>query len=608
MLIATDTESTGLSIWHGHKPFGIGIAFENQDTDYIDFPVDPYKREVLVPDAFYLTKIPALLENPEITKVFFHAKHDIRMFKNINIDVRGPIHDVSIAARCVYTLEESVKLKPLAKKYIDIDDEDEQILNKKTQEYNRKAKDLGFCLNIEYKGNYWILKALNPDNNLVERYCRKDCLRTLLLWYYYEEAMQEMGVRHTYDQEMKLLDVTFAMEWRGIQANLERIKEGIVNCEKRRDELAFEITSRHGTVDLDKPLKLGKYLVENCGIPIREVTPEDKNIATDAPTLKRYLPNPVIIKLLSRKGYKTVGGYYKNYEFHNRNGRVHTSLKQWDTRTFRFSCVEPNLQNVANPHTSDGNVALIKEDVLTNARSVFEPTPGYIWLDIDYKQLELRIFASRGNVENLLKGFEEGDPHDNTRRNCPFLASKPKDQGRKVAKNTNFTVINMGGADVLYEKYNIPIEEAEIVIREFHNANPEAKKRGYELQKFASKYGYILNAYNDRLYVPKEYSYRGTSYDIQSSAGRQIKRAMIKLAAFFQKRALDAHLLLQVHDELIIEIDKRDFSNDLVKDIVNIMEDHGGAYCLPTPVDVSIVTENWGKKEEWKPNNIVILK
>jgi len=600
MLIATDTESTGLSIWRGHKPFGIGFAYKNQETDYIDFPVDPHTREVKVPDSFYLTHFVQHLENSKITKVFFHAKHDIRMYKSIGIDVKGPIHDVSIAARCVYTLEETVKLKPLAKKYVDIDDEDEQILNKKTLEYNRKAKQLGFCLNTEYKGNYWILKALNPNNDLCERYCRKDCLRTLFLWYFYVDAMKELGVRHTYDQEMELLHITYNMEWRGMKANLGRIKKGIAHCSKRRDEIAQNIFSRHGYTDLDKPLKLGPYLIENCGIPIREKTEKSKQIATDAPTLKRYLPNPVIIQLLSRSGYDSLRGYYENYEFHCQNGEIHASIKQWATKTFRLSCSDPNLQNISNPHTSDGNIGYLREDVLANARAVFEPRKGYIWLDIDYKQLELRIFASRSNCVNLLQGFKDGDPHDNTRRNCPFLAAKPKDQGRKVAKNTNFTVINMGGANVLYEKYNIPLEEGSIVIEEFHAANPEAKRRGYELQRYASKHGYIINAYNDRLYVPKEFSYRGTSYDIQSSAGRQIKRAMIRLAAFFQRRNLDCHLLLQVHDQLLIEVNESIFDRYLVKDIINIMEDHGGAYCLETPVDVSIVFDNWGDKEDYQ--------
>src|SRR5687768_1076875 len=135
MIIACDTESTGLSVWRGDRPFAIDICFEDETHLYIDFPVDPKTREVRIEESAEFYTIKSLLENSEIEKVFHHAKYDIRMLASINIFVKGKIHDTSLMARCVNTLEITVKLKPLAKKYLGIDTNDEEELKKSVNLY-----------------------------------------------------------------------------------------------------------------------------------------------------------------------------------------------------------------------------------------------------------------------------------------------------------------------------------------------------------------------------------------------------------------------------------------------------------------------------------------
>jgi DNA polymerase-1 len=572
MIIAIDTESTGLSTWLGARPFGIAICFEDESTGYIDFEVDPKTREVKIPDAFYLDKFINLIEDESIEKVFHNAKHDMRMLESIDVQVKGKIHDTSIAARCTYTLEETVKLKYLAQKYLDIPKDDEEDLKKTTAFYRKKAKKLGFNIHDQVEADYWLPKLFDRSNILCETYCKRDALRTMKLYQMYHDAMEHFNVTHTYEKELQLLLVIYEMEKLGIATSLERINEGIEHCTKKSIEIEEQITSKWGTVNLDSPKQLGPYLINNMGVPIKELTPSGE-IATGLPILKRYSDvSPGIELLFKRSAYETVGGYFKNYKEHYVNGEIHGTFKQFDTKTFRLSSVEPNLQNIANPDTSGGNISYIKEDELVNARRCFGPRPGHIWLVIDYKQLELRIFASRGNVTKLIKVFlEGGDPHDETRRNCPYLAAMSPKQGRKIAKNTNFTVINVGGAKALFEKYAIPIEQGEIVVKEFKEAYQETSQRARECERFAKQHGYILNAYNDKLFVHPDYAYRATSYDIQSSAARLIKRAMLNLSKYFKKYKLPCRLLLQVHDELVIEIHKDGFSEDLVRGIQNIM-------------------------------------
>jgi len=610
MIIACDTESTGLSTFHGHKPFAISICDEEYNENYIDCPVNTKTREpewddIAARDDYDTwVKIVDYLESIHIEKVFHHAKHDIRMLRSIGINVRGKIHDTSIAARCTNTLEITVALKPLAKKYLDISSSDEDELKKAVEFYRRKGKGLRFNLGAKVQEDYWLPKVFDKNNNLCEKYCRLDALRCMKLHQMYQEAMKEFGVYHTYLKEMELLHILFEMEDKGLYSNLDRINEGIKYCEQRSAETEEEIFRKYGSTNLDSPKQLGPYLVQNMGIPIVEQTDKGQ-ISTGLPTLRKYFNyNPTGLTLLfKRSAYETIRGYYENYFNHYTYGYIHSSIKQFDTSTFRLSVVDPNLQNVANPVTSGGNISYVRDEKLVNARRCFGPEPNTIWLVIDYKQLELRIFASRASEETLIEVFNSGgDPHNTTREKCPFLAAMPKEQGRKIAKNTNFTVINVGGAAALYEKYSIPLDQGEIVVKEFKIAYPRTKARAYECQNFAEKHGYIVNAYNDKIFTEYGLEYRGTSYDIQSSAARLIKRAMIALHKFFQKAKLKTHLLMQIHDELVIGVPIEEFDDNLVRDIKCIMEDNGGAFCVETPVDVSIVTESWDQKQEYKFN------
>jgi DNA polymerase-1 len=601
MIIAIDTESTGLSTWRGDRPFAISICWEDESIQYWEFEVNPKTREIKIQDVFYISNFIEIIEDEKIEKVFHH---DMRMLESINVNVKGKIHDTSIAARCTNTLEDNVKLKYLSRKYLGMNNDDEEELQKAVMFYRKKAKGLGYKIGDKVQEDYWIPKLFDKGNELCEKYCCLDSIRCMRLHKFYQEAMKEFKVKHTYEKELELLHILYEMEGKGLYTSLDRINRGIEHCLKKSLELEQEVFRKWGTTNLDSPKQLGPYLRDKMSVPIIEKTPSGE-IATGLPILKRYTDySPGLELLFKRAAYETVRGYYENYRYHYTDGFIHGSLKQFDTKTFRLSSVDPNLQNIANPETSGGNISYIREDELVNARSCFGPRPGKMWLVIDYKQLELRIFASRGKVKKLVKVFlDGGDPHETTRISCPFLAAMPPKQGRKIAKNTNFTVINVGGANALYEKYAIPIEQGEIVVKEFKAVYEETSVRAKECEQFAKQYGYILNAYNDKIFVDREFAYRGTSYDIQSSAARLIKRAMLNLQKYFKERQMDTiYLLLQIHDELIIEMDLDDYNDVIVGDIKDIMENHGGAFVIPTPVDVSLCFENWSKKLEWKPN------
>jgi DNA polymerase-1 len=248
----------------------------------------------------------------------------------------------------------------------------------------------------------------------------------------------------------------------------------------------------------------------------------------------------------------------------------------------------------------------LKSGVKVDARRAFGPRYGYVWYCIDYSQLELRIFAERSGGQ-LKEAFLEGrDPHNETREAVPYLAGLEPGEGRKKAKNTNFTIINTGGPHVLYKKYAIPLTEGKIIIREFKEQFPETVQRQREAENFALKHGYIETLTGRKInvdlksrddYGKPKYAYRATSYDIQGSAADFIKLAMLQTMDFLRSSRYDAHLVLSIHDELVFEIAKEHSYKHLIRTLKKIMENVGKPYMsIPLECEVQKTTTNWSSE------------
>lgn len=586
-IIAVDTETTGLNSFLGDRPFGISICNEEYKSSYIDFPITP-NREVILPVNFIFCEYCVNdLESPYIDKVFWNAKFDILMLESIGIKVKGRIHDAMFAARCCNTDEHTYELKKLAYKYFDIAFTDEENLKEATRCARAAAKNKdGYKLAKAVEADYWLPKHFNSTCKLAEIYCNKDTFRTMKLWKFYEQGMKELGTRKTYDKEMALLlEVVLPAERTGVYAHREVIKRNIVFLYQRKTEIEKELAP----LNPNSTQQVVKALMAK-GIPLKEET-DKGNIKCDQRILKEFRQYPIVNKLLEHSGISTGYGYFVNYaNALTEEDVIHANLKQSGAKTWRFACSDPNLLNISNDETSGG-------EFVVNGRIAFGPRPGYVWYTCDYSQIELRIFAHRAGGK-LLDAFIEGrDPHNETRMLVPFLAAKPKDIGRKLAKNTNFTLINVGGPKVLNQKYSMPMGEAIQIHGGFHAAYPEVKKRQYEIANYARQNGFIFNAFNDKIAVDPDKAYTATAMDVQSSAARLIKNAMLSLTRWFKQENIAAQILLCVHDELVIEVANWSDCPEVTESIKYIMEDHHGAFSIPTPVEIKLVMEHWGKKE-----------
>jgi len=599
-IIAVDTETTGLRWSQDDYPFGISVAWYSNgkvETDWFEWNVDPNTRRVLYTDISIQFR--DWYTNPEIDKIFANAKFDMHMLeKAFRIKPIGNVYDVLNAAWCCNTQENSYGLNNLAEKYLKIDQSETKILRDKVNKARNycRSQYKHYKLGAGIGEDYWLLKCLDPTDNSCEIYGRKDAVRTLRLWReWYEEALKVLDVRETFETEMSTMMVIYEMENRGIRFFDVEAKDAVeeLNQQLALRMLAIKTELQDPFLNINSDGQLRKHLykkgqslvhINRLPLPITKLTAKEKKPATDTTTLKQFDNVKVVKDILEYRGITKGKDALLNFQNHicsdafssaydfpwvHAQKSIHANFNQISsqfdkenkTKTGRLTSSNPNLQNIADIAKSGGYFVV-------DTRKFFGPRRGYVWYCIDYSQLELRLFAERTGGK-LKEAFLKGrDPHNETRENVPFLAAMEEGKGRKIAKNTNFTIINCGGAGVLAEKYGVPLHEGKIVVSQFKEEFKETVRRQKQAENYALKYGYIKTIFGRKVNVDLTrdkngrflYAYRATSYDIQGSASDIIKRAMVqtnsRLGYLRRKKKIDAHLILSIHDELIFEIKK----------------------------------------------------
>ncbi len=635
-IVAIDTETTGLNWAKEDCFFSIQAAWYNSQeklvTAYWCFPVNPHNRQPIYRydsnSKFYHLKdwllLDTLLNSEHIIKVFANAKFDMHMLEKMNgIVINGRIDDVLVMAWCCNSLEKP-KLKSLAKKYLDFPDDDEKLLKQQVIKARKIAKERGYNIGKSVEQDYWLVAEIFPDDvfntdeNLCETYAVNDAIRTINLYYYYDKGLDVLNRREAYEVEVKLLPILYAMEKKGV-----RIDDQI--CIKEIDRLGIEIEKEETFIkqeseifdlNVSSPKQLQHLLYKKLKLRITQFTTKGQP-STDQEVLKQHKDIPIIDSLLKIKGYDNGQKQYKNYlarcilddctldDFPNLKPKcLHPNFNQIATTTGRLSCSNPNLQNVSDAEKS-------KAEYPIDTRTAFICREGYRWYCIDFSQIELRIFAYRcGPGMQWYNSFASGvdDPHDETRRAVPYLASMSEATGRKLAKNTNFTIVNCGGPIVLNKKYGIPLTEAKQIHEELYREMPEIKKRQKEAEQFAIQNGFIQTLTNRKIDVDctrstegrYKWTYRATSYDIQGSAADIIKRAMIRVNEYILSTGYDAHLILTIHDELIFEVNKKCAFKSFLRNICNIMEDNSDLIPFSTPVSIEKTNKSWSSKDKVK--------
>ena len=362
-----------------------------------------------------------------------------------------------------------------------------------------------------------------------------------------------------YEIEQPLCEVLASMEVYGVKADVEGIKAFGVELTQKIKSTETEIYALAGReFNISSPKQLGVVLFEELNLPSKKKT--KSGYSTNAEVLESLVDTHPIIPLileyrtLTKLNSTYVDGLLKEVRS---DGRVHSVFKQTETRTGRISSTEPNMQNIP-----------VRKELGRNMRKFFVAEEGKTLVDADYSQIELRVLASVCGDKNMQEAFLSGS--DIHTRTASQVFGVPEDfvapEMRSAAKAVNFGIIYGIGAFSLSKDINVSVAEAKKYIENYLKNFPNVEKFMNDTVDFGLKNGYVTTIFGRRRYIPELMSSNkmlqafgkraAMNAPIQGAAADIIKIAMVSVYKRLKAENLNAKLILQVHDELIIETDE----------------------------------------------------
>ena len=388
--------------------------------------------------------------------------------------------------------------------------------------------------------------------------------------------------------EMPLVFTLFHMEQNGVRVEAEELKSygeqlggKIVQLEKEIYELAGE------EFNINSPKQLGVVLFEHLSLPNGKKTKTGYSTAADV--LDKLAPDyPIVAKILEYRQLAKLKSTYADglaVFIHEDDHRIHGKFNQTVTATGRISSTEPNLQNIP-----------IRMEMGKAIRKVFVPKDGFVFLDADYSQIELRILAHMSGDEKLIEAYNSSaDIHRATAAQVFGVPlEEVTDEQRRNAKAVNFGIIYGMSSFGLSQDLSISRKEAKEYIERYFASYPTIKTFIDGLVSDAKEKGYSLTMYNRRREIPeiKSSNFMQRSFGervamnapIQGTAADIIKLAMINVYNALKEHNLRSRLILQVHDELLVETAEDEV--DTVKQIM--LDGMKNAVSLKVPLEVDL--------------------
>ncbi|MCQ0169336.1 DNA polymerase I [Pseudomonas sp. S12(2018)] len=576
-LFAFDTETTGVDAQQAQL-VGLSFAVKPHEAAYIPLAHDYEGAPQQLDRELVLNALKPLLEDPNKAKVGQHAKYDINILANCaGITVRGVAFDTMLESYVLNSTATRHDMDSLAKKYLD------HTTIGFTDIAGKGAKQLTF--------NQIHLDKAGP-------YAAEDADITLRLHHklHAELAALPSLASVLSDIEMPLVPVLARIEREGalVDADLLRIQSGELG--DKMDALEREAIELAGEpFNLGSPRQLGAILYDKFGLPVLKKTPKGQpSTAEEAleALAEEGFPLPkVLMQYRSMSKLKSTYTDRLPEQINPRTGRIHTSYQQAVAATGRLSSSDPNLQNIP-VRTAEGR----------RIRQAFIAAPGYKLLAADYSQIELRIMAHLAKDEGLLSAFRNGlDVHTATAAEVfkVELGDVTSDQ-RRSAKAINFGLIYGMGAKKLGKDIGVDSKTAKAYIDVYFARYPGVRDYMERTRKQAADQGYVETLFGRRLYLPTIHSNRpqeragaertAINAPMQGTAADIIKRAMVTVDNWLASTALDARVILQVHDELVLEV-----REDLVEQVAQEIRVHmSGAAQLDVPLVVDVgVGANW---------------
>jgi DNA polymerase I len=584
--IAFDTESTSTDPFRADL-VGFSLAIEEGVGYYI--PVGHRGEAQQLPMEEIASALRPALEDEKKAKIGQNLKYDLIMLRRNGIDVKGLTFDTMLAEWLVDPSSRNLGLKEMAEHYLGL--------------------QMTHIEELIGKGKAKITMADVPISQAAP-YAAADAEVTIRLKPLLEKKLSEAGqaMQILQNLEMPLIPVLAEMEANGISLDAPFFLTMGKELTQRLLEIEKEIYASVGySFNINSTQQLSKVLFESLRLkpPDQRKKTASGHFSTSADVLEELRgQHPVVDLVLENRELAKLKSTYIDalpMEINPRTGRVHTSFNQTGSVTGRLASSDPNLQNIPT-----------RTDLGRKVRNGFVAAPGCLLLSVDYSQIELRIVAHAAQDETMLSAFRAGQDIHATTAAAIYgvpLAQVSKAQ-RRHAKAINFGLIYGMSAFGLSRTTDLTLGEAEQFVKAYFQQFPGVKSYLDEVRRLAARQGFVETLLGRRRYFPNlvnptnqalraREEREAINAPIQGTAADIMKLAMIRMPEALRQANSQARLLLQVHDELVLEVPVAELREtaSLVRGVM------GAAYPLSIPLETEARSGlNWGIMEVLQDN------
>lgn len=559
---AKNADNVGIFIYRNKDNFGVSLCFNNDNVYYIG-------KEGFVTEDYIIEKVRDLV-NAKAKLTILNIKEDNDILEN---DDAESIFDISIAAYLLNPLQNTYDYDDIAREYLGMNVPAFDEIFPKTKKSETPSDEISE--NILKYACY----------NAYVAYKAKDALT---------EKLKETEMLDIYNNvEIPLTYALYDMEQAGIMVAGDKLKEYGERLKTGIDALEKDIFAEAGhEFNINSPKQLGEILFGEMQLPGGKKT--KTGYSTSASVLEKLEPDyPFVSKILEYRQLTKLKSTYADglAVYIGEDNRIHGKFNQTITATGRISSTEPNLQNIP-----------VRMPLGREIRKVFIPKEGCVFIDADYSQIELRILAHMSDDKNLIDAYNHSKDIHAATASLVFhvpLEEVTKEQ-RSNAKAVNFGIVYGISSFGLSNDLSISRKEAEQYIKDYFISYPGIKNYLDNSVKEAKEKGYSVTMFGRRRPIPeltsgnfmqRQFGERvAMNSPIQGSAADIMKIAMINVAKELKEKDLKSKIVLQVHDELLIEAYENEVEQ--VKDILKRNMEQAAHLNVPLDVDVQ-VGNNW---------------
>lgn len=541
-----------------------------------------------------------IFENDKILKIGIDLGRVYILLRQEGIDFKGINYDASIAAYILNPTNNKLKLTDLAEQYLEIDVN--EILgdskSSKVEQINLfdAMQGAGLSGSNEEKLEEEKIKEEQEKTQKAEE--KKCTLYAYIIYKLQEITMKKLEEINAVDLfnniDMPTVTVLANMQWNGMYADLEELNKFGKQLKEQleiKTKMIYEMAGEEFNINSTK--QLGEILFEKMKLPVVKKT--KSGYSTDVDVLEKLKSeDPIISEILDYRQLMKLNSTYveglKPY-INPKTKRIHSFFHQTITATGRISSTEPNLQNIPT-----------RFELGKQVRKIFKPEPGKVYIDADYSQIELRVLAHMSEDTHMVQAFKDGE--DIHRQAASKVFKTPMEEvtkeQRSNAKAVNFGIV-YGISDFgLGEQLGISRKIAKQYIEEYLQEYAGIKNFMDDMKEKAKKTGYVETLFKRRRYIPelKSNNYMVRQFGeraamntpIQGTAADIMKIAMINVYKKLIEENLEAKIVLQVHDEMMIEAPLAEAEK--VKEIVKTEMESAIKLNVPLIAEVS-EAENW---------------